>query len=365
MIINKKISIAVVGGGINGICVAWRLAELGASVHLYEKNKVLRQTSSSSSKLLHGGLRYIENLEFGMVYEALKERSWWISNVPEYAKLIKIYIPIYKDYKRKSWKYELGLSMYDSLALIKRPYRYKKLKKDLFILENPEIRRDGLVGGFFFYDGMMDDYSLGLWVVGESIKCGVKIYENYEVLTFDINGDVLYKTKYGEHKKRKYDFVINATGPWVEDLMSKSGIKSDINLMCVRGSHIVINRGIKNGYLLEAIDDKRIFFVLPYNGKTLVGTTEVLHDIHKEIAPDENEINLLMLSYSRYFSPINKSDIIHMYSGVRPIVQSSLEMSSASREYKIKKFGNVIAIYGGKWTTARSLARKVSAIIYN
>ena len=351
--------IAIIGGGINGVMTAWELCKNGHSVTLFEKHTLMSQTSSSSSKLLHGGLRYLENFEFRLVKEALRERQWWIDQVPDLARPLKIFIPVYKQSRRPAWLYKIGLYLYDLFAGKQNIGKHRNHSKASMQELCPGLKMNGLVKGFSYYDGQMDDYQLGLWAVDQA-----KQYENFTTIEkttidrVDVNGEVVYNGN-----KEQFDKVINVAGPWAYQLLKDRDIDSDYELDLVRGSHIVVNRKLDHGYFLEVPNERRIFFVLPYQNQTLIGTTEVRQSIIDEIKPTQAEINYLIDAYNYYFvSQITEQCIVDRFAGLRPLVKSAQDSNQATREYVIQVNKNLISIFGGKWTTARQLAKKVAAL---
>ena len=203
--------IAVIGGGINGIMSAWALVQLGHVVEIFEKNTLMSQTSSASSKLLHGGLRYLENLEFRLVREGLHERQWWINQAPHLAQPLRIYIPIYKDSRRASWMYGIGLKFYDLLSGSKKLGKTKSYSVSQMLKECPQLKLENLKCGFSFVDGQMDDNALGLWAADQCKGEGVSIHENTAVEKVDENGKLWIN---GEGKQ--FDHIIQAGGPTVQ-----------------------------------------------------------------------------------------------------------------------------------------------------
>ncbi|PIP98579.1 MAG: FAD-dependent oxidoreductase [Shewanella sp. CG18_big_fil_WC_8_21_14_2_50_42_11] len=401
-------NIAVIGGGINGIMTAWELLKQGHSVTLFEKGEVMKQTSSASSKLLHGGLRYLENFEFRLVKEALKERQWWISQAPHLAQPLKLYIPIYKTSSRPAWLYKIGLWLYDTLAGKQNIGKHQSLTKQQMHQACPQLKTEGLTKGFSFYDGQMDDHQLGLWALdqakayrhcerSEAISQIFALKENTEVTQVDENGTLTLAS--GE--TQTYDKIINAAGPWAEQLLKQSNIKPKYKLDLVRGSHILVdteycyreeqskkhvhceergknhghceergkNHGhceersdaaitVQNhGYLLEVPNERRIFFVLPYQGKTLIGTTEQRQTLNDDIKPSEQEIDYLINGYNHYFTtPINKQNIIQSFAGLRPLIKSADNPNKGTREYALQQNQNLTTVFGGKWTTSKALS---------
>ena len=278
-------NIAVIGGGINGLCCAWQLASEGVKVTLFEKNKIMSQTSSASSKLLHGGLRYLENFDFNLVYESLRERNWWLENVPELTNEIHMILPIYKNGPRSKWMIKIGLTLYDILSGKANISKHKWLSEDDMRELCPDLISDNLIGGFQFSDGQMDDYKLGIWVATQAKNSGVNIINNTIVEKIELDGNIIINGL-----KEKYDYIINTCGPWAYELLNNSELKGNYRLDLIRGSHILFDGELSQPYFLQAEIDGRIFFVLPYNGKTLVGTTEVRQNLSDPITPSDKEI---------------------------------------------------------------------------
>ncbi|WP_198401048.1 FAD-dependent oxidoreductase [Thiomicrospira microaerophila] len=252
-------NIAIIGGGINGIMTAWELLKQGHNVTLFEKGEVMKQTSSASSKLLHGGLRYLENFEFRLVKEALKERQWWTSQAPHLAQPLKLYIPIYKTSRRPAWLYKIGLWLYDLLAGKQNIGQHQSLTAQQMHQACPQLKTEGLKKGFSFFDGQMNDQQLGLWVLeqakqistpsplmgegrGEGERSnktqpGLVIQEHTQVTKVDPQGTLTL----ADGTTQTYDKIINIAGPWAEQRLKQSNIKPNYTLDLVRGSHILAN----------------------------------------------------------------------------------------------------------------------------
>ncbi len=351
--------ICIIGGGINGLCCAWILAKQGHNIHLYERNKLVSQTSRSSSKLLHGGLRYLEQGNIKLVREALKERDAWLKRAPSLTKPIRLVLPIYKSSRRNRWMIKTGLFLYDNLARSSILPKSKWLNAKSLTLKDPSLNPKGLVGGYEFSDGQMDDYQLGLWVAEQAKNLGCQLLENTAVKSVDQQGNVYLETQ--SNKKLQFDRVINVAGPWAEQLIRNSNLSSPYKLDAVRGSHLVINKECKQAYLFEIPKEKRIFFVLPWKGNTLIGTTEIKQTLEDPIECSKQEQDYLLVSYNQYHNDkISNNNIIETISGVRPLLSSSKNPNDTSREYAIHRDNKLITIYGGKWTTALSLATKVA-----
>ena len=157
--------VAVVGGGINGLCIAWQLAVRGWHVELFERGRCLQQTSSASTKLLHGGLRYLEQGHLTLVAESLHERARWLREVPQHCHWLPLLLPIYQQQQRPAWQWRLGLGLYDGLALVQLPGFARWLTRDAVLTSQPHLRSAGLIGAWQFWDGQMDEQALGCWVL--------------------------------------------------------------------------------------------------------------------------------------------------------------------------------------------------------
>jgi len=206
----------------------------------------------------------------------------------------------------------------------------------------------------------MDDTRLGLWVLGKATQAGASLNEGQTVQSVTRDGGVSLH----DGDVLRFDRVILAAGPWTAQLLDHSGIASRYRLDLVRGSHIVLDRPSQVAYFLEVPGDQRIFFVLPWQGQTLVGTTEVRQDSPERPQPSEEEIHYLLTAYNAYRNePATAANIRHAFAGVRPLIKSAINPTRASREYAIEQQGQLITLLGGKWTTARALARNVRQLM--
>lgn len=220
-----------------------------------------------------------------------------------------------------------------------------------------------MVGGFEYSDGQMDEMGLGLWVARLASQNGCDIREGAEVCRLSWEGRVMLAN--GEEVE--FDWVVNVAGPWAEVLARRSGMALRHSLDLVRGSHLILDRPCETtGWLLESPVDRRLFFILPWKGRTLLGTTEVRQNLDEPIRCSEEERTYLIEAYNHYFSPdIGAGDVVDEFSGLRPLIRSSDSPTRASREYVIERHGNVLTVLGGKWTTARALGEKVAKRVTN
>jgi glycerol-3-phosphate dehydrogenase len=357
--------VAVVGGGINGAGIAWELARKSYDVALFEKGAFGAQTSSATTKLIHGGLRYLEHLHFGLVRESLRERGWLIEHAPELVKRIEILLPVYDDSPRSRIEIRIGLALYDLLAGRRNIARHRSLTPDQ-IVERAPLERRGLRGGFSFWDAQVDDQQLVRTVVESARREGAAAREFTAVAGIDEErGGWRVRTSDGEIEH--FDLVINAAGPWMNQLLDANDIRARYRLSLVRGTHIVLREQVSAvGVLLQSVGDRRVFFVLPWKGTTLVGTTEVLQRDPDATAPTDEEIDYLILRFNHYFSAkISRADVAQAFAGARPLVGRASNPSAIGREYRIIRRGNLINVFGGKMTTFMALARRVSMRVDN
>jgi glycerol-3-phosphate dehydrogenase len=357
----KTASIAVVGGGINGLCIARQLSIEGYRVSLFEKNTLLSATSSSSSKLLHGGLRYLEQKEFSLVRESLKQRTWWLKNFPQYCHWLSFTVPLYQDSRINRWLLKAGLSLYDILAFeLGTQTRHHRFCSRAELVRNQRLKSEQLRGGYCYFDVQMNEIDLGRAIAIQAQQHGAKIAQHTDArLSNNLGGLCVNQTELS------FDIVINAAGPWSQQLLIDAEIPSDFQLRLVRGSHLIIDRPLDSAYLLQVPNDNRIVFVMPYHGQTLLGTTEVEQTIEQPIIIDETERRYLIDVYNHYFQHrLQRADIVGDFSGLRPLVspqQSDITATQGiSREYAIETNRQLISVFGGKWTTAPALAHKVS-----
>ncbi|HNB46026.1 MAG TPA: FAD-dependent oxidoreductase, partial [Burkholderiaceae bacterium] len=220
--------VAVVGAGIVGACTAWALARHGVECTLFDRRQPMCETSRASSKLLHGGLRYLETGQFRLVGKALHARTDWLELAPHLCHRLEMLLPMYRDKGRSQFLISAGIRIYDVLALGSGFPRARVLKPSEVLALQPGLSAEGLVGAWAFFDAQMDDYALGNWVVDEFCDLGGDLVTEHEVRDLAELDD--------------YDRIVNATGPWAMQLRETQPGKPSIQLDWVRGSHIVLDR---------------------------------------------------------------------------------------------------------------------------
>jgi len=353
-------NIAVIGGGINGVMSAWALARAGCHVTLFERGELMSETSSASTKLLHGGLRYLENYEFSLVRESLRERAWWIQQAPHLAKPIRLLLPLYKGISRPRFFIRLGLGLYDFLSGDANFGKHSWLSLNDVREQAPDLQERNLKGAFAFYDAQMDDHALGMWAAEKAKNAGVKVVEHANISRISQDGTLTLGSQ-----TYPYDRLLNVAGPWCKSLLDASDVPTSSRLDLVRGSHLLVDRKIDQGFFLQVPNEKRIGFVLPYQGGTMIGTTEVRQGADDAVACSEQEAAYLRELYNHYFKePLCESDSIRSFSGLCPLVDDgSGDPGKTTREFVFEQQGKILSVFGGKWTTSRVLGEKACRLL--
>ena len=362
----------IMGGGINGCAIARKLAADGKKVCLLERHKIGSGTSSNSSKLIHGGLRYLETGRFGLVRESLKDRMRLARLYPNLVEMVPFYLPIYNDSLRPWWMIRTGLGLYDILSGQPR-YHGRHVGIDDFSKKFPAIKRDGLRKVFVYYDGKTNDLEITRQIARDALNFGCVVREGCQVTTVNGNDEsvrVSYQDERGTSEAAA-PLLINATGPWIDEVNQQYGLPHNYCINKVSGIHIVVDKMLVPDCMFLQTRNKRIFFMIPWeSGKTIIGTTERLENCKcDQVQVQENDIDYLLVCANHYLrTRINREDICDTFLGIRPIVKDksdSPDATNMSREYKIdvisKGKAKLIHVYGGKLTTCLSMAEKVAA----
>ena len=359
---SKIFDLFIIGGGINGAGIARDAAGRGFSVCLADKGEIGGATSSWSTKLIHGGLRYLENYEFKLVRESLMEREIVHKIAKPISKPIPFIIP-YVDKIRPAWLIKIGLFLYDNLggkSIIPKS-KTLDLRKEL-----PNVLQEKYKTGFQYFDIQIDDKKLTKLNAKDAKRNNAKILEYNKVKKAEII-DNKWIIHLQNGKKIASKVLINASGPWINETLHKNiKIKSKKKIRLVKGSHIITKKLYKEDVAFTFQNkDKRIIFVIPYKGKfSLIGTTEVevKSPENKEIS--KSEIKYLINSVNEYLKKeISTKDIVDTYSGIRPLIEDFNTATKVTRDYvfdlNIIKNLPLLNIYGGKLTTYRKLSEKV------
>ena len=355
--------IFIIGGGINGAGIARDASGRGLKVYLAEKGKVGSATSSWSSKLIHGGLRYLENYEFKLVAESLREREVITQIAPSITKPLPFVIPHTKKLRSKLL-IRLGLFLYDNLG---GKTKIPKSSKVIFAEQYQNILQSKFTEGFRYYDVQVDDKKLVEMNIDNAKKMGAIIAEDTKVINAN-RIDNYWEITLNNNEKIKSKILINAAGPWINETVNnvlKINAKKSIRL--VRGSHIITKKLYKDevAFTLQN-EDNRVVFVIPYKGEySLIGTTEV--DVDTPDNPsisNEEKIYLINTINDHFIKQISQEDIVETYSGIRPLIEDFKDATKVTRDYifdlnEDESKAPLLNIYGGKLTTYRKLAENV------
>jgi len=362
---GQIVDVAIIGGGINGCGCAADAALRGLSVVLFEQDDLASKTSSSSTKLIHGGLRYLEHYEFNLVKKALEERQTLLTLAPHIVHPQAFILP-YQKYMRPSWFLRLGLFFYDHLSRRNRLPRCKSVYRKSNTYFDPLFQ--GFKHGFLFYDATADDARLTVINALQAKKYGASIRLREKVIQTEVIDKIWHitvKPQTGPTYQIKAKALINATGPWVETTAELTQTTLHQRMTLVKGSHIVVSKMYEgtHAYFLQH-SDKRVIFIIPFYGYTMIGTTDVpFSGKLEQIKISDDEVQYLINLTNSYFKKqINAQDILHSWSGVRPLIAQNKDVSALSRDYSYEVQtipALLITILGGKITTYRQLAEDV------
>ena len=360
---QRHYDVVILGAGINGVAIAKVLAQEGKSVLVLEKRGIASGASSHSSRLIHGGLRYLENFEFSLVREALHDRKYLLENYPDLVKLRDFYLPLYKNSRRPAWMIRLGLWLYTLLA--GHGQKAQEVPKTLFLQKFKALKADNLKAVFRYSDGKTDDYALTCRIADEAEACGAEIVEGTEIKSIGIDDkEINFEVAGGGSVSTRV--LVNATGAWVDEVNARFGLPSSYTIEKLSGIHLVIDRVLVPDPLFLETASKRIFFIIPEEETTLIGTTERSETVEADkIKVNNDDIGYLLRESNAYLKKaLTRRDIKEVFIGTRPIIKSAKEPTRMSREYKLDlhRIGQnrVLHVYGGKLTTFPSLAKRVA-----
>jgi len=381
--VPEEVDVVVIGGGITGAGIVRDAARRGLRVVLFEQNDIAYGTSSRSSKLIHGGLRYLESYEFSLVFESVSERRVVMDLAPHLVNPLAFLFPVYQGSRKSLRMINAGMWLYDGLALFRSPKRHRTLKPSEVSEEEPLLKLDGLQGAPVYYDCSTDDARLTLETVIDATQNGgvVVNWVRVEALTKNdqgrISGVVVKNARDGSLREVKAHTVINATGPWTDEVLAMSGPRKGNLLRPTKGIHIVVEREtlpVEHAVVLFHPNDERVLFALPWGERTYVGTTDTDYDgAPGEEAANLEDVDYLIAASNHYFptKQIGREDVISTWAGLRPLIAPEPEVgemseSQVSREHQIVIGGDgLITIAGGKLTTYRKMAKECVDVAVN
>ncbi len=367
---DRYFDILIIGGGIFGAGVARDAALRGLHVGLIEKSDFASGTSSRSSKLIHGGFRYLQQLDFRLVFEACRERRILRRIAPHLVQPLPFLFPIYKGGPLSLAKLRLGMTLYDWLALYRNVASHRTLSAKLALETEPSLSRDGLRGAVMFYDCQEDDARFCVDHILHAAELGA-VCLNYCALTgFVTREDRIVAARVRDEVGSCTSEVtarvfINAAGPWVDQVRTLTPFDGDTTrLSPTKGVHLVLPRLTRDHAIaFQARRDRRVLFVIPWGDYSLVGTTDTEFYGDPDSARAERaDVEYLLAEVRALFpdAPVSEAEIATTFTGVRSLLASDVALPSArSREHRIVHHGqNLISIVGGKYTTFRAIAQQ-------
>ena len=368
----SKVDLAIIGGGINGAGLAAQAAQAGLSVILFEKGDFASGTSSKSTKLIHGGIRYLEQGRFSLVFEALHERRRLMEMAPHLVHPIAFLLPSYKGDKRPAWMVKIGLWLYDLLAGRKNIARHKWFSPAQTLKETPDLNAENLVGCGLYHDAQVNDARLVMENILAAENSGARCLNYCRVTQIErqpSQARIFFRDeRSGEAGALTASCLVNASGPWA-NLTAQLVSQDSVQLVRpTRGTHIVVPEVLpRQAVLVMSREDNRVIFVIPWRGYSLVGTTDLDDPGDPDkVRPTEEEISYLLKEAARVFPKVSwdHNRVLAAFAGLRPLAWSDGgHASSVSREDKILSDGNLFTIVGGKLTTYHSMAQKTLRMV--
>lgn len=375
--------ILVIGGGISGAAVARDAARRGFCTALVEAADFASGTSSRSSRLVHGGLRYLEHFEFDLVFEASQERRTLLRIATHLVRPLEFHFPIFRDGRIGRMKLDAGMWLYDALSLFRNIERHQMLDTEAMLAREPGLRAEGLLGGARYFDAQVDDARLVVTTIVAAVEAGATVVNRAEVVRIDASDWPGHRarvrdTESGREVEVDALAVVNATGAWAEQMLDRvaadlrgpgagEGAAAAVRIRPSRGTHIHVARervGHSGALIFEAPRDGRVMFILPWREDlTLIGTTDEFFDGRPDkVAATPGDIAYLIEATRRLLptSKLGPEDVISAWAGLRPLVAPAAdgdEEGAVSREFEVHQHpAGVFTLSGGKLTSHRHMA---------
>ncbi|HEV8446807.1 MAG TPA: glycerol-3-phosphate dehydrogenase/oxidase [Gemmatimonadaceae bacterium] len=376
----REFDLLVIGGGITGCGIAREAAARGLSVALVEKNDFASGTSSRSSRLIHGGVRYLEHGQIHLVFESSAERRQLLRLAPHLVRPLAFTWPVYAGARIPRWKLGLGLTAYDALALFRNVRRHRRLSTRGVLAREPGLASDGLRGGALYYDAATDDARLTLANAIGAAEIGAVVVNHASVRALEARDGRIVGARVDDELTResvdvRAAVVVNATGPWSDTVRALDqsaplpGARKAVRGS--KGTHIAIRRerlGNHDALTLLSPMDGRVMFVLPAGAFAIVGTTDTFTTSSPDdVRPTAEDVSYLLATANRFFpaAKLGANDVVAAWAGIRPLLPSSRETpGAASREHAVTVSGaGLVSITGGKLTTYRVMAADVLRVV--
>ncbi len=370
---QREFDLCVIGGGATGCGIARDAALRGFSVALVEKQDLASGTSSKSSKLIHGGLRYLEHAQFKLVFEGTNERALLLKRAPHLVRPLPFLLPAYKTSRPGLLKLDVGLWIYDGLSRFSSPRLHKTYRARQVLELEPSLRSDLLKGGIVYYDCLTDDARLTLENALDASALGAEIVNYAAAVELVRDGDrvsgvVVEDREPGcsGRQRVRARVTVNASGPWCDEVLALLGEKPI--LRPTKGVHLVFDSQrlpLRHAVVMQGQRDKRVIFTIPWGDRTVVGTTDTDFDGSlDQLYATAEDVDYLCETTNHYFptARLTARDVLATWTGLRPLVAPSSHLQSesdTSREHHLIERSGFITIAGGKLTTYRRMAEEV------
>lgn len=367
---QERFDLLVVGGGITGAGIFRDAVLRGLNVALIERDDFASGTSSRSSKLVHGGLRYLEQYDFGLVYESTQERARLMRLARHVVRPLGFLFPVWEGAKHGLWFMHMGLCLYDLLGSFRNYRLHRRLGAPLALREEPMLRRDGLKGALHYYDAITDDTRLTFETILDGHRQGGAVASRCEALQADFAEGRIRSVRVRDRIDGRVfdvaaDVVVCAAGTWTESVMGRIGADAGPRLRPTKGTHIVLPQArlpLRQAVAVQHPEDGRVVFAFPWNGATVVGTTDTDYEgSFDEVFASAEDVAYLLQVVRHTFPDFKGAaqDVLGTWAGLRPLLAASagLSESQISREHIVTTDPRgIVAIAGGKLTTYRLMA---------
>jgi glycerol-3-phosphate dehydrogenase len=368
---NRVFDMLVIGGGITGAGVARDAALRGMSVALVEQGDFGSGTSSRSSRLIHGGVRYLEHGHLHLVFEASAERRRLLRLAPTIVRPLPFVWPVYRGQRLPLWKIAAGLTLYDILSLFRNVEAHRRLDADGVLEQEPLLESANLRGGVRYFDAATDDVRLTLANILDAASLGAAVanhmvYRGGGIVASGLHMAALEDALTGDRIEARARVLVNASGPWSDAVASLAGVgTARPRVQGSKGAHVSIRRerlGVRNAVTIVHPRDGRVMFVLPSGTHAIVGTTDTFTDASPDdVRADQRDVAYLLEATNAYFpdARLTPDDVVAAWAGIRPLMPTSGSSVAASREHQVTTGPGIVTVTGGKLTTYRVMARDV------
>lgn len=367
---TRVFDVLVVGGGITGAGIARDAVARGLSVALVEKSDFGSGTSSRSSRLIHGGVRYLEHGHLHLVFEASAERRRLLRLAPELVHPLPFVWPVYAGQRLPLWKLVAGLTLYDALALFRNVESHRRFSREQVLASEPGLRADGLRGGVRYFDAGTDDARLTLANVIDAAALGAAVANHVAYVSGAAGSNGVHVAHVedalsGDRFEIRARILVNASGPWSDAVARRAGQSGGSKVQGSKGAHITVRRerlGNREAITLVHPRDGRVMFALPDGSHAIIGTTDSFTDVSPdEVRASEADLAYLLEAANAFFpdARLTRDDVVAGWAGIRPLMPSRGSAVQASREHAISRSDGIVTITGGKLTTYRVMASQV------